>query len=306
MDPASVSLQQILHDLGVDAATVGPVELLSQRHGHVVWRIGTPQRSYILKWLPEAEASTEAEGYLLLQALGVPTAQLYGYSARALLLEDLAWSDEWRLATAADLARVEAGRAVARWYRVFHNAGEALLAQGNCPGFLRRETDELDADGILATGRALGLSQNPVWSLAAEHVELLKATVAKLSVTLNYNDFYWTNLALSRGEGSRPEAIIFDYHLLGVGMRYSDCRNVTGSLSDGAVRAFWQTYGDVDAREEKLDRPLATLHNLVMAARLPGWPQWADSSRERVLSGALERDLVAALALAPGQCEATA
>jgi len=306
----------IIQALGIDPAAIRLVDTLSERHGHLIWRIVTPERSYILKWLPEAEASVEIKAYSLLQRLGVPTLPLYGHTAQALLLEDLAWSDKWRLAVQADSAKSQVGRAVARWYRVFHQAGEALLrvplaagllAQGDCPGFLKSETDELDPASILATGRALALADHPVWDLAANHIELLKAAVNRQSLTLNYNDFHWTNLALSHQEGDQQEAIIFDYHLLGVGMRYSDCRNVAGSLSGDAVVAFWAAYGHVDPREEKLDRPLATLYALHVASGPAGagrstslseFPKWAEESRQRVINGCLERDLVAAIQLA--------
>jgi len=230
--------RQIIQDLSVDPVVINHVDTLSKQHNHAVWRIMTPERSYILKWLPEAEARVEIKGYLLLQELGVPTLPLYGSTAQALFLEDLAQSDRWRLAVQADAARAEVGRAVARWYQVFHDAGDALFSQGDCPSFLRRETDELEPDSILAAGRALGLANYHVLDLACKQIELLKAAVEKLSVTLNYNDFHWTNLAISRQEDDQLEAITFDYHLLGVGMRYSDCRNVVGSLSGDAVRAF--------------------------------------------------------------------
>jgi hypothetical protein len=297
--------RQIIRDLGVDPAVVRSVDVLSGRHGHMIWRIVTPQHSYILKWQPETDASVEVEGYLLLQKLGVPSLPLYGSTTHALLLEDLARSDAWRPAVQADSARAEVGRAVARWYRVLHDAGEALLSDGDCPTFLTRETDELEPHGILATGRALGVAGCPVWRLASEHIGLLKAAVGRLSVTLNYNDFYWTNLALSRREDARLEAIVFDYHLLGVGMRYSDCRNVAGSLSGAAVGAFWDTYGSVDPREAKLDQPLAALHALHVASHMPRFPTWAEDSLASVMSGDLEKRLVTAIELARSLCEPT-
>jgi hypothetical protein len=287
--------------MGLDPAAVERIDVLSERHGHALWRVVKTERSYILKWLPEQDARVEIEGYRLLHELGVPTLPLYGNTAQALLLEDLARSERWRLAVEADAARAGVGRAVARWYRILHDAGEALLAAGDGPGFLTRESDVLNPEAILAIGPAVGLANHRVWNLAADHVELLKAAVEKLSVTLNYNDFYWTNLALSR-ETCEPEAIVFDYHLLGVGMRYSDCRNVTGSLSGGAVGAFWDSYGPVDPRERILDRPLATLYGLAMGTRRSEFPRWAESSRERVIDGGLERDLIEAVTLARALC----
>ena len=288
--------RSILDEIGIAGATIRRIDTLSQRHGHAMWRIVTAERSYILKWLPQADAG-EVQGYRLLRQLGVPTLPLYGHSAQALLLEDLDASATWRLATEEDVARPDVGRAVARWYRTFHDAGEALLAQGDRPAFLTRETDALDAHSILATGQALGPADHPVWDLAAEHIGMLKAALERMSVTLNYNDFYWTNLALSRRPEGEPEAIIFDYHLLGMGMRYSDWRNVAGSLHGAAVEAFRETYGPTDPREEVLDRPLATLHGLHVAARMARFPAWAECCREAVQNGELERDLRAAIAL---------
>jgi len=289
--------RQIIQDLDLDLAAVQGCETVSERHGHALWRVVTGERSYVLKWLGEGHGRVEIEGYRLLQDLGVPTLPLYGSSDEALLLEDLARSDTWRLAAEADVAQARVGRAVARWYRLFHDAGEALLSQGSPSNFLAREIDVLDPETVLLTGRALGLADLPVWGLAADHVELLKGAAARLSLTLNYNDFYWTNLALSRREARELEAIVFDYHLLGMGMRYSDVRNVRFSLSGAAVPAFQEAYGPLDLREQILDRPLATLYNLYTAARMADFPSWAEHSRERVMTGALERDLREAIAL---------
>lgn len=260
----------------------------------------TAQHAAILKWTPKEAAGVEIPGYLLLEELGVPALPLYAHTDQALLMEDLTHSTTWRLATGADAARPEVGRAVARWYRTFHRAGEAMLARDDPPDFLARESDALTPASIRTTARTLDLAHLPVWDLAVECIARLKAAVDQLGVTLNDNDFHWTNLALSRKADVRtgdPQAIVFDYHLLGIGMRTSDCRNATGGLAGGAVDAFWAVYGPVDPREEVLDRPLATLYGLHVAARMPHFPGWAESSRDRVLDGSLARDLRAAITL---------
>ena len=95
--------------------------------------------------------------------------------------------------------------------------------------------------------------------------------------TLTFNDFHWTNLALSRNE--KPiRAVVFDYHLLGLGLRYSDCRNVTGSLRPDAADAFWSAYGETDPEEKILDDLTAPLYVLVEAFRRPKFPSWAEQS----------------------------
>ena len=289
--------------LGIDPACIHHIDLLSERHGHCLWRVATDRQSYVLKWFPAgaAERETEIEAYRLLGQLGVPTLPVRAMTEDALLLEDLAASAEWRLATEEDVAEPAVGRAVARWYRAFHRQGARLLAQpGDPPAFLTREVDRLGQESLCAVGRRLGLEGQTGWHLAIEHVEDLKDAVRALPETLNYNDFDWTNLALSRAWGAAPRAVVFDYHLLGIGPRYNDCRNVAGSLAGEAVPAFWQEYGPVDLREEILDRPTSVLVSLVIAAQRERFPRWAQASLERVLDGGLERDLRPALDLVQG------
>ncbi len=290
-------LRRIIHELGLDPAAIERVETISERHGHGVWRLVTAGGSYVLKWMPGSEGRVEVEGYRLLRKLGVPTLPLYGSTDQALLLEDLGTSERWRLADEDDVARAEVGRAVARWYRVFHDAGEKFLRGADRPDFLSRETEDLTPETILETGRALGLTGLPVWKLVADHIDLLKAAVERLSLTLNYNDFYWTNLALLRGPEGEPEAVVFDYHLLGLGMRVSDVRNVRSALAGDAIAAFGEAYGAVDPREAALDRPLATLYGLHVAARRDVFPRWAEAARKRAIDGSLERDLGEAVTL---------
>jgi hypothetical protein len=102
------------------------------------------------------------------------------------------------------------------------------------PGFLEREVNSLDAETIIRIGKQLGLNHDLVWTLAAKHIEAIKDAMRSLPETLNYNDFHWTNLALSRRSVPSLRAVVYDYHLLGIGLCYSDCRNVVGSLGDRA------------------------------------------------------------------------
>jgi hypothetical protein len=188
------------------------------------------------------------------------------------------------LAEEADVERPETGAAVARWYLALHSAGRKLLADSaRVPGFLHREVDALSAETIIETGGRLELADNPVWRLAADHIESIKQAMRSLPETLNYSDFHWTNLALSRDEVSL-RAIVFDYHLLGIGLRCSDCRNVAGSLKERAALAFWETYGPVD-------EPTSVLYALLVASRRSRFPDWARGCLQSVENGELERSL---------------
>jgi hypothetical protein len=290
----------LYRELGLDPRQVTEEATLSARHGHRIWRIRVGDSTFVVKCFPNAaSAVVEIGSYRLLQELDVPTLQVHSMSDRALLLEDLGFSPRWRLASEDDVASPAVGAAVGRWYRYFHQRGSDFL-QGPQPkrSFLQRESDVLTVQTIRETARALGLASNPVWKVAIDCLPLLKTVESSLSATLNYNDFYWTNLAVGCEGGRVSEAVLFDFHLLGIGMRYSDCRNVTGSLGPGAAAAFWAEYGDVDPREELIDRPLSTLHGLVVAARRPQFPAWAHESRELVTNGGLLGSLKAAVEVA--------
>jgi hypothetical protein len=287
----------ILEELEVSPARIGAKETLSERHGYRVWRMTIGGEGRVLKWLPAEAATREIGGFELLRRLGVPTIPVYGQTRNALLLEDLTRSSAWRLADAGDLISPEVGAAVADWYRQLHAAGEKLLAD-DCPSFLRRASDELTPDSLREAARDLGGSDAPVWTRAVEHLDLLRAAAARLSLTLNYQDFYWTNLALSR---ARPlAAVVFDYDRLGIGMRYSDCRNVESSLGESARETFRRGYGECDQREKVIDGPLATIGALVGVSRLDSLPKWAEEMRCSALNGELLRDLERAVETAQG------
>ena len=205
-----------LRELGVAAGEVRSVETVSERPGHRLYRIRTQERSYILKSFPANAPGTEIESYELLRKLAVPTIAVVARTENALLLEDLTCSDTWRLATELDVKDRNTGEAIARWYRNFHEKGADLAADvSEPPPFLEREEDLLDGASIESMGRKLGLSGLDSWRLAAERIDLLKSSLSCFETTLNYNDFHWTNLAVSRNSGPGMEAVVFDYDLLG-------------------------------------------------------------------------------------------
>ncbi len=285
--------EQELHALGLEN-TEGWT-LLSQRHGHRIWRVAAGGQPRILKWLGNSPQRTEVCAYALLERLGVPTPRVYGRLPQALLLEDLAAGPCWRLAAVDDANDPAVGSALATWYRTLHGAGDRLRQSEGFPRFLARETDALTAESILATGQRLGLAQLAAWRLAAEAMPQLLATQRALPETLNYNDFALENLALSRG--LPLQALVFDYGLLGIGPRYSDLRNVTSALGPRAAQAFLEGMPPADEREALLDAPLAALYSLQVAAELPQLPSWARSQVQEVTNGALEQSLRAALAI---------
>ena len=212
--------------VGLNAKVPLTAEPLPARHGHAIWRIGTPGRSYVLKWLPEGAAATELKAYRLLTELGVPTLPLYGLGGQALLLEDLAASETWRLAEEADSERPEVGSALARWYHSLHDRGARARAETGRPALLDREIDRLDADGVLALWAVFGLAdesdvRNVTSSLAGEAVSAFETA---------YGDLDPREAVLDA-----PLSTLFDLH---VAARHPLARWAEGSLARVAAGRF--------------------------------------------------------------------
>lgn len=267
--------------------------ILSKRHGSTVYRLKRGGRSVVMKCFSAEADKVEIEAYKLLMEQGIPLLPVHSVTPTAIILEDLADSDDWRLAAEADVEKQDVGAAVARWYRLLHEAGFRLTASRNPPAFLKRECDDLTSESVHATGHKLSLAGNAVWKLSADHIEDMKQAFREFPETLNYNDFHWTNLALSRSEPLK--AVVFDYHLLGIGPAYCDVRNILGSLGEAAGGAFLAEYGHVDEGPKVLDAPLSVLYSLTVAAGMDLRPKWVEGCIRCASSGELERLILAAI-----------
>ena len=275
----------VLSKLGLAPDEATELNVIYQKHDYALFRVRVDGASYVVKCF-DGPNHIEIPAYRLLQESGVPTLPVHGLTGNAVLLEDMTASPVWRLAAADDVERAEVGRAVAAWYRRFHEAGDRLPSM---PAFLTREIEALAPEGILEIGKRLDMVELPVWQLAADHLEALQAAFRAFPETFNYNDFHWTNLALTRQEPLR--AVVFDYDLLGIGPAYCDIRNVLGSLGESARNAFREAYGPIDERIAVFDQPLAVLYSLLVAVRQPSLPAWAQGCAQEARNGILERVL---------------
>ena len=287
----------LLRSVNIDPAGIRQVTCIHRKAGRRLYRIVCDGGSMIIKWFADGVDSVEMRGYALLESLGVPTLPVHGRSDNALVLEDLASSGTWRLATEADSDCSAVGQAVARWYLALHEAGRKLLGgPGETLAFLRREEERLDSKTVLAMGEKLDLGHLPVWRLCADQIETLKEAIRALpETTLTYNDFHWTNLAVTRATAAPLRAVVFDYHLLGIGMAYSDSRNVLGSLRGTAAAAFKETYGPFDQRQALLDAPVSVLVALKEGLKRQRLPCWARGLIEVATNGQLENSVRRAL-----------
>ncbi len=277
-------VRTVLTKMGLDTSHLGTVELIRERHGNRLFRIALGSASYVLKVFRNPATSAEIGAYDLLKNLGVPTLHTIAATDDALLLEDLKVSSDFRLASEDDIEKPEVGAALAHWYRILHDAGSRFRISQTETTFLRREIEELTPTSILNLASKIGGSNQSEWNNLADNIDRIKNAAMASAETLTYNDFHWTNLALSRAV--KPiEAIVFDYHLLGVGLRYSDYRNVLSSLGKNAAAAFRSEFGETDPREKVLDDLMALLNALAVAFRRHKFPSWAEAPLELVKTG---------------------
>lgn len=292
--------ERVLHEftaMGFKPEKVESLRLIEQALANTLCHIAYAGSSFVMKVYPKAANAVEITCYDIFNSLNIPTLRVFGRTAQALLLEDLDTSQALRMAHETDMASAWVGAAVAEWYLRLHEGGRQYVkAHRGAPPHLKRDADELNAAGILETGKRLGLEALPVWKLAAVNIDALKAAVRSRAETILHNDFYWANLALSRN--GQPEcAVAFDYHLARVGMAYSDCRAIASKLGETARSAFWERYGAVNEKERILDTPVRMLYALFDLAPFDKsrFPKYGREYLEQTERGELERTLKEAL-----------
>lgn len=266
----------------------GDVHFIQEEKDVLVARVPGPA---VIKVYLAREYSREIENYRLLGELGISTLRVLGSTECALLLEDIDVSPSLRLGRPEDLRDPEVGALIAGWYKRLHDRSREYLTE-HSDVKLYRETDALTLENMRMVRERTGTAGLPVWALLEERLPKLRRAVESLAPTLNYNDFYYTNLIIAR---DRSSAMMYDYDLLGRGYAFADVRNVCASLEPGAREVFLQEYGDADPREKLVDDVVCPLCTLCLAFEQESFPGWARSSLE-YLKGGLRESLERLLA----------
>lgn len=253
---------------------------IQSKDGIHVYRVTSNNDSYILKYFENNNYAREIDNYKILNHVGVKTMDVIAYTDKSMLLEDIATSKVYRLANSDDLKSPDVARNIAKWYKDLHTKGENLTGLSD----LYCETDEITKDNIIILKEKSELENNKIWSLILDNIDDIKRLITKCPQTLNYNDFYWTNLIVAK---DMTNAFMFDYNLLGRGYRYSDIRNVCYSLSTNARKAFMEEYGSFDEKEKIIDDCVSILFVLISAFRKQKFPSWAKESLELLKNGGL-------------------
>lgn len=261
--------------------------LIRSKDGISLYRVKSEGKSFVLKVFEKQEDTREIENYQILSSLGIPMLPLLGATQNAILLPDVEADEEYRLGMENDLSNPQAARAIARWYREFHAKGRIFLAGNKVSMY--DETDVISLTNLEFVAEKTDTKDWRLWEVIREHFDLIRSRIDALPRTLTYNDFYWTNLIVSK---DMEKAFMFDYNLLGKGTAYSDIRNVTSSLSNEAAEAFLEEYGnDITVEEVKADAFTAPLITLFFAYRLESFPAWAKASLEELKNGDILRYL---------------
>lgn len=244
-------------------------DVLSDDEGVLVVRAELDGDPVVVKRYAEPRLAREIAHHRLLELLGVPTLPVVGAGDDWLVLADPVDAG-YRPGTPEDLYDADVAHLLARWYDQLHAAGESV-PDAALAG-LSSELDVVDAEALaLVAARWPELSLQVAWAQE------------RLPRTLTHNDFWYTNLAVS-WDGS--SALMVDLGLMGAGLRASDVRNVTLSLSDAATEAFRVEYAALaagrgvvlDGPAADLDVALGHLATLVLASQADETPAWAQDA----------------------------
>lgn len=264
------NVMRLTQEMGYDCDRI---ELIREKDGVTVARLYSKEKCAILKTFAPGTSCREVENYRVLRSLGIPTLHVFAACDNGIIIEDMSSEKcPYRLAAENDMADISVARNLAQWYRRLHSAGFAHVAKHGKDMY--SETSFFTRENIAAVRDKSGLSTLPVWKILDENYDAIMRLAASVPMTLTYNDFYYTNMAVAR-DGSA--AMMFDYNLLGKGHVYSDVRNVEYSLSPEAAAAFREAYGERDfSLEAALDAVISPIVTLHFAYSRPGkFPDWA-------------------------------
>ena len=260
--------------------------LLREKDGITVCRVSSGGRRLVLKHFAGEEDRREIENYRILNDLGIQTIPLVAHTDQAILLDDMESSTQYRLGIPQDLDDPQVTASLAAWYRMLHDRGRSYVTEhGNQ---LYDETSLITRENVSLAASHSDTESAPVWEFLRQRFADVMDRIRSAERTLTYNDFYYTNLVVSK---NKAEAFMFDYNLLGKGYVLSDLRNVTYHMSKTAAQAFLNAYGSYDEGEILIDRVASTLTTLIFACRREDWPEWTVEPLDKVRSGELLQDI---------------
>ena len=263
-------------------------KILSNKDGIIVFKATLDSSKCVVKYFENKEYRREIDNYKLLRRLNIKTISLLNSTEDLIVLEDIDYSQKYRLATIDDMNDLEVSKALAKWYKLLHQKGKDYLKESNVT--LYSEYQYFTKEVFKVIKEKTNTSNLSVWDKIEQKYDLIINKLNSLEKTLTYNDFYYTNLIVSF---DKKEAFMFDYNLLGEGYIYSDIRNVLYSLGEDARNAFINEYGIYENElEVKLDNIISVITTLYFASLKETFPSWGKEYLE-ILKNKLEDYIIA-------------
>ena len=275
----------IIHDeLNKLGIAYDSIFVLQDKDGVTVARIISGEKTYVIKCFQKDEHKRELKNYQLLASLGIPTIRVIASTDSALLLEDIERSTTYRLGFEEDMSDPALARRIAVWYKQLHSRGYRYVCQHG--ESMYDEADFFTPENIACIKEKTGTQDALAWGLLEQNFAAINDLLHKTRRTLTYNDFYFTNMVVTKDKSS---ALMFDYNLLGKGYAYSDVRNVLSSLSEEAGKAFLDEYGAFDPEEKALDDVVSVVVTLYLACRRDEFPWWAQALLDEIDTTFIEK-----------------
>ena len=248
-------------------------QIIQSKDGVTVARV--LGKNVILKYFEKEEYTREIKNYDILQSLGIKTIKVIDKNSNSVLLEDIETSDIYRLGQESDFENKNVIKALAKWYSKLHTEGVEYVKKYGKDMY--DEWDYFNLENINIIKDNYNLSNSLGLKMIIDNYELIKNKMDAIPRTLTYNDFYYTNMIVSKDES---EAFMFDYNLLGKGCYICDIKNVTYWYSEENKKLFMDTYGKVDNKLFVIDDIVAPITSLSIAMKQNAFPDWAKESLE--------------------------
>ena len=262
------------------------IEVISNKDGIIVSKVSMDKENYVLKYFEKEEYRREIDYYNLLESLRIKTIKVHGTTEKSILLEDVECSKNYKLAKPRDLEFNQVIISLANYYRTLHSKGGDFL-ENHSDVIFYSEISLINKANIEKLIVKTKYDNKDYWRLINKLIIDLKPFY-QLNRTITYNDFYYGNMIVSKNQ---DESFMFDYNLLGEGLRYFDISNVLSGLCPEMRIVFLKEYGAIDEYELKLNEHLAPLVGLISAYEKPTFPSWAVDELEALKTGKLYKSL---------------
>ena len=265
--------------LGIKKEKCSNISLISKKHGNMVYNLKYENKNYVLKSYSN-DNNREVKFYDLLKTLNIPTLKLTASCESAILLESIDYSLDKRIAKEKDLEDENIIIPLAHWYRDFHDKGKEYIKHNGVESFFLDETSYITKESLEVLTHMYKLIDAPGWKLVVNRFQDILSYCKKIDQTFNYNDFSHLNMVISN-----DSVFMYDFHLMGYGMAYSDIRNVLTVLDDSSKKIFLEHYGNYNEDEKILDDPISILVALCISLNFEKRPSWTRGLIQSVFSG---------------------